>query len=83
MGAGGFTVFSALWGPRSLNIGAGMARLNTAAAFVKAKMSLGGAALSDQESYDVAAYFTRQPRPDFKAKSRDWPNGDKPRDVRY
>jgi thiosulfate dehydrogenase len=46
-------------------------------------MSLGGAALSDQESYDVAAYFTRQPRPDFKAKSRDWPNGDKPRDVRY
>jgi len=83
MGAGGYTAFPALWGPRSFNIGAGMALLDTAAAFVKAKMPLGGAALTDQEAYDVAAYFTRQPRPDFKAKSRDWPNGDKPRDARY
>jgi thiosulfate dehydrogenase len=82
-GAGGFTVFPALWGPRSFNIGAGMARLDTAAAFVKAKMPLGGVALSDQEAYDVAAYFTRQPRPDFKAKNRDWPKGDKPKDARY
>ena len=82
-GAGGQVVFPALWGSRSFNIGAGMARLDTAAAFVKAKMPLGGIALSDQEAYDVAAYFTRQPRPDFKAKSRDWPNGDKPRDARY
>jgi thiosulfate dehydrogenase len=83
MAAGGYTVFPALWGPRSFNIGAGMARLDTAAAFVKAKMPMGGVALSDDEAYDVAAYFTRQPRPDFKAKSRDWPNGHKPRDARY
>ena len=82
-GAGGQVVFPALWGPRSFNIGAGMARLDTAAAFVKAKMPLGGAALTDQEAYDVAAYFTRQPRPDFKAKKGDWPNGDKPKDARY
>jgi thiosulfate dehydrogenase len=81
--AGGQVVFPALWGSRSFNIGAGMARLDTAAAFVKAKMPLGGVALTDQEAYDVAAYFTRQPRPDFKAKSRDWPKGDKPKDARY
>ena len=82
-GAGRQVVFPALWGSRSFNIGAGMARLDTAAAFVKAKMPLGGAALSDQEAYDVAAYFTRQPRPDFKAKKGDWPNGDRPKDARY
>lgn len=82
-GAGGQAVFPALWGKGSFNIGAGMARLDTAAAFVKAKMPLGGVALTDQEAYDVAAYFTRQPRPDFKAKKGDWPNGDKPKDARY
>ena len=83
MGAGGQVVFPPLWGPRSFNIGAGMARLDTAAAFVKAKMPLGGVAISDQDAYDVAAYFTRQPRPDFKAKKGDWPNGGKPADARY
>lgn len=83
VGAGGFTVFPALWGPRSFNIGAGMARLDTAAAFVKAKMPLGGVVLSDQEAYDVAAYFTREPRPDFAAKRRDWPRGGRPKDARY
>lgn len=83
MGAGGYTVFPALWGPRSFNIGAGMARLDTAAAFVKAKMPLGGVVLSDQEAYDVAAYFTREPRPDFATKRRDWPRGGKPKDARY
>jgi thiosulfate dehydrogenase len=88
-GAGGLVVFPALWGSRSFNIGAGMARLDTAAAFVKAKMPLGGVALTDQEAYDVAAYFTRLPRPDFKAKKGDWPNGDRPpnrdklKDARY
>jgi len=60
-----------------------MAHLDTAAAFVKAKMPLGGVALTDQEAYDVATYFTRWARPDFEAKSRDWPNGDKPSDARY
>jgi len=83
MGPGGQVVFPALWGSRSFNIGAGMARLDIAAAFVKAKMPLGGVAISDQEAFDVAAYFTRQPRPDFTAKNRDWPDGGKPADARY
>lgn len=77
-------MFPALWGSQSFNIGAGMARLNTAAAFVKANMPLGqGGSLTDQEAYDVAAYFTRQPRPDYAGKHKDWPNGNKPKDARY
>jgi thiosulfate dehydrogenase len=77
-------MFPALWGPRSFNIGAGMARLNTAAAFIKSSMPLGqGGSLTNQEAYDIAAYFTQQPRPDFKKKSQDWPKGDKPPDARY
>jgi hypothetical protein len=43
------TPFPALWGPRSFNIGAGMARLGNAAGFVKAAMPLGqGNTLSDK-----------------------------------
>jgi len=83
-GASGETIYPPLWGPKSFNIGAGMARLNTAAAFVKANMPLGqGGSLSDQDAFDVAAFFTRQPRPDFDAKISDWPNGGKPEDARY
>ena len=73
-----------LWGERSFNIGAGMARLNTAAAFVKSNMPLGnGNSLSDEDAFDVAAYFINQPRPDFAAKHLDWPKGGKPADARY
>lgn len=83
-GPNGEYQFPALWGPKSFNIGAGMARLNTAAAFVKANMPLGqGGSLSDQDAYDVAAFFTRQPRPDYADKAKDWPKGDKPKDARY
>lgn len=82
--ASGETIYPPLWGPRSFNIGAGMARLNTAAAFVKANMPFGrGGSLSDQEAFDVAAFFTRQPRPDFAGKLDDWPKGGKPDDARY
>lgn len=73
-----------LWGPRSFNIGAGLARLSNAAAFIKANMPLGmGGTLSDQDAYDLAAYVTRQPRPDFARKAEDWPKGGKPKDARY
>ena len=80
----GDMVYPPLWGPKSFNIGAGMARLNTAAAFAKANMPLGqGGSLSDQDAFDVAAFFIRQPRPDFGRKSEDWPKGGKPEDARY
>lgn len=75
--------FPPLWGPQSFNVGAGMARLSVAAAFVKAKMPLGnGGTLTDQEAYDVAAYFTTQPRPDFVGRKSDWPEGRRPTDAR-
>ena len=83
-GPNGEYAFPALWGPKSFNIGAGMARVNTAAAFTKTNMPLGrDNTLTDQEALDIAAYFTQQPRPDFPAKIRDWPKGDKPKDVPY
>jgi thiosulfate dehydrogenase len=80
----GSYMFPAVWGPKSFNVGAGMARLNNAAAFVKHNMPLGqGNTLTDQEAFDVAAYFTTQPRPDFAGKKQDWPRGGKPKDARY
>ncbi len=87
----GKQVYPPLWGEQSFNIGAGMARPYTAAAFVKRnmpigvheKLPLGQGGLSDQEAVDVAAYFSGQPRPDFPDKVKDWPNGGKPVDARY
>ncbi len=80
----GKTMFPPLWGERSYNIGAGMARLDTAAAFVKWNMPLGqGGSLTDQEAYDIASYFTVRERPDFAKKDQDWPDGGKPEDARY
>lgn len=81
--AAGKYVFPPLWGPQSFNVGAGMARLSVAAAFVQAKMPLGNAGtLTDQEAYDVAAYFTTQPRPPFAGAKQDWPKGGRPPDAR-
>jgi thiosulfate dehydrogenase len=82
-GAGNAFVFPPLWGPQSFNTGAGMARVSVAAAFVQAKMPLGnGGTLTDQEAYDIAAFFTAQPRPRFEGSTKDWPNGEKPADAR-
>ena len=89
--ADGSYVFPPLWGDQSFNIGAGMARTYTAAAFVKRNMPigfheqfpLGQGGLSDQDAVDVAEYFSHKPRPDFPDKVKDWPNGGKPVDARY
>ncbi|WP_422388881.1 c-type cytochrome [Keguizhuia sedimenti] len=81
--AQGTYTFPPLWGKDSFNVGAGMARTYTAAAFVKSNMPLGQPnTLTDQEAVDVSEYFTHQPRPDFAGKSKDWPKGDKPKDAR-
>lgn len=53
-----------LWGDRSFNWGAGMARIDLAAGFIKANMPLGqGNTLSDQDAWDVAAYIDSHERP--------------------
>jgi thiosulfate dehydrogenase len=72
------------WGPRSFNIGAGMARRNTLAAFIHELMPFDSArTLTTQQAYDLAAYIGTRPRPDFKGKEKDWPNGGAPSDVAY
>lgn len=89
--ADGRYIYPPLWGDNSFNIGAGMARTYTAAAFTKQNMPigfqtnfpLGQGGLSDQEAVDVAQYFSHQPRSDFPNKANDWPGGGKPKDARY
>ena len=73
-----------LWGARSYNLGAEMARTPVAASFIKSNMPRArGWALSDQDAYDVAAYINSQPRPDVPSKANDWPNGARPADAPY
>jgi thiosulfate dehydrogenase len=80
----GTRIAPAVWGVGSYNIGAGMARVRTAAAFIQANMPFDDpGSLSDQEAFDVAAYINSRARPDFPAKENDWPKGDPPPDVAY
>jgi thiosulfate dehydrogenase len=80
----GTYAFPPLWGEHSFDVGAGMARVDSAAAWVRANMPLGqGGSLSEQEAYDVALFFTHKPRPDSSPHAGDWPKGDRPRDARY
>lgn len=73
-----------LWGPRSYNVGAGMARINTAASFIHALMPFDRAQrLTPQQAFDVATYINTRPRPDFARKIHDWPFGGKPPDADY
>jgi thiosulfate dehydrogenase len=73
-----------LWGPQSYNVGAGMARVRTAAEFISRNMPFDApGTIADQQAFDVAAYVNARPRPDFRGKENDWPNGDPPPDVAY
>lgn len=72
------------WGPDSYNIGAGMARLRTAAGFIRHNMPFDRpGSLSDDDAAAVAAYLVSRPRPDFPGKEHDWPKGDAPPDAAY
>lgn len=62
--AEGEVAFPPLWGEGSYNWGAGMHRVNTAAAFIHANMPLGKPySLSEQQAWDVAAYINSHERP--------------------
>jgi thiosulfate dehydrogenase len=77
-------VFPPLWGPDSFNNGAGMHRVLTAARFIKAKMPLGGADLTDDQAFDVAAFINSKPRPQMANLERDYPDrATKPIDSPY
>ena len=66
-----------LWGDKSYNIGAGLYRLSRFAGYIKANMPLGttydSPQLTDEESWDIAAYINSLPRPS-KDISKDWPD---------
>lgn len=80
----GTNVAPPLWGPHSYNIGAGMARVRTAAAFIHVAMPFDKpGSLTPQQAFDVATYINTRPRPDLEGKEADWPNGDPPPDVAY
>jgi thiosulfate dehydrogenase len=73
-----------VWGPKSYNIGAGMARVGMLSSFMHAAMPYDApGTLTEQQARDIAAYVNSQPRPDFPKKAEDWPHGDPPPDVAY
>ena len=66
-----------LWGKNSYNNGAGLFRISRFAGYIKYNMPLGATyenpQLSDEESWDIAAYVESLDRPK-KDLSQDWPN---------
>lgn len=66
-----------LWGEHSYNDGAGLYRLSNFAKYVKYNMPQGvtweNPLLSDEESWDLAAFVNSQPRP-HKDTPQDWPD---------
>ncbi len=81
---GGGALAPAVYGARSYSIGAGMARQNVLATFLRWNMPQDQpGTLDPQTAADIAAFVLRQPRPDHPGKERDWPNGDAPADVAY
>lgn len=70
-------VYPPLWGKNSYNSGAGLYRITTFARYVKYNMPLGASyefpQLSDEESWDVAAYVNSMSRPS-KNLEGDWPD---------
>lgn len=81
-------VYPPLWGEDSFNDGAGMARMLTAAKFIKGNMPLGASLdnpiLTDEEAFDVAAYINSFQRPSKANKELDYPDlSKKPKDSAY
>lgn len=79
--------FPPLWGKNSYNDGAGLYRISNFASYVKNNMPLGTSfespQLSEEESWDVAAYVNSQSRP-HKDQSGDWKdNSKKPVDFPF
>ena len=61
-----------------------MARVRVLGAFVHRHMPYDRpGTLTVQEAADVAIWINGRPRPDFREKIDDWPNGDAPPDVPY
>ena len=80
----GLQTTPAVWGEHSYSIGASMARVGRAAAFVRRNMPFDKpGTLTDQQAFDVAAFVNAHARPDLPGKALDWPSGKAPSDVPY
>jgi thiosulfate dehydrogenase len=70
-------VYPPLWGNRSFNASAGMHRISQLAGFIKFNMPFDkikdDPELTDEESWDLAAFVCSQPRP-VKFFASDWPD---------
>lgn len=56
-----------LWGPRSYNDGAGLAKVQTFAGFIRYAMPYSNpGSLTDEQAQDIAAFVDSQPRPHFQ-----------------
>lgn len=71
-------IYPRLWGDSTYNIGAGMAKLETFASFIKTNMPYGATSkdthLSDEEAYDISGYVNVRPRPIPVGLENDFPN---------
>jgi thiosulfate dehydrogenase len=78
--AGNEYLYPALWGKNSYNDAAGLFRISNFAKYVKYNMPFGvnhtNPQLSDEESWDVAAFVNSQSRP-HKDVPKDWPDKSK------
>jgi thiosulfate dehydrogenase len=65
-----------LWGAHSFNTGAGLFRISNFAKYIRANMPQGATydnpVLTEEESWDIAAYVVSMPRPKKEFKG-DWP----------
>lgn len=71
-------VYPPVWGDHSFNDGAGLYRISNLAGYIKNNMpflqtSHEQPTLTDEQSWDVAAFINSQPRPHMN-QSKDWPN---------
>jgi thiosulfate dehydrogenase len=88
VGDGKGYAFPPLWGAASFNNGAGMARLISAANFIRSNMPNGAThdapVLTAEEAWDVAAYVESMDRPQKRDVERDFPvRIEKPPDAAY
>jgi thiosulfate dehydrogenase len=73
-----------LWGPESWNDGAGASRVYTLAGIIRYTMPyLDPGSLTDEESQQLAAFITSQPRPSYPFKDEDYQVDPLPDDAVY
>lgn len=69
-------IYPPLWGDNSFNTGAGLYRISSFTRYIRANMPPGATSenpiLTEEESWDIAAYVVSLPRPQKKF-TQDWP----------